>query len=236
MNKTYKVARSLSRGVVVTSEKASSRQGKVLKTIAAATLTAMAVGSTMAADVSGNLSVANTTFTVSGTNSNLTFKADDPSKVTKDDNTAWGSGDTLAAGSSFSLDKGTVVIDSVAGKYGVDGTGTIQLISRNGVSSQLNTNKTSLGTSGDIVVSFSSVAGSALTALSGGIENNNQESFTLGSKGSEGVVGHVVILDVAENGNAHVDSHGDLILENVIVQNKGGLIKCPDIGWQGDSS
>ena len=225
MNKTYKVARSLSRGVVVTSEKASSRQGKVLKTIAAATLTAMAVGSTMAADVSGNLSVANTTFTVSGTNSNLTFKADDPSKVTKDDNTAWGSGDTLAAGSSFSLDKGTVVIDSVAGKYGVDGTGTIQLISRNGVSSQLNTNKTSLGTSGDIVVSFSSVAGSALTALSGGIENNNQESFTLGSKGSEGVVGHVVILDVAENGNAHVDSHGDLILENVIVQNKGGLLE-----------
>ena len=228
MNKTYKVVRSLSRGVVVTSEKASSRQGKVLKTIAAATLTAMAVGSAMAADVDSNLSIANTTFTISGTTTGgyLTVKADDPNKVRKADNTAWVNGDTLqnAKDKSFTLDKGTVVIDSVEVNHSVKGAGTIQLISRNGVTSQFNTNQAMLGDSGDIVVSFSSVAGSALTGLSGGIEAT-KEAFTLGSKGSAGAEAHTVTLDVAENGNAHIDSHGDLILANVVVQNKGGLLE-----------
>ena len=36
MNRTYKVAKSLTRGVVVTSEKASSYQGKAVKTVIAA--------------------------------------------------------------------------------------------------------------------------------------------------------------------------------------------------------
>ena len=35
MNRTYKVAKSLTRGVVVTSEKASSYQGKAVKTVIA---------------------------------------------------------------------------------------------------------------------------------------------------------------------------------------------------------
>ena len=35
MNRTFKVAKSLTRGVVVTSEKASSYQGKVVKTVVA---------------------------------------------------------------------------------------------------------------------------------------------------------------------------------------------------------
>lgn len=174
MNKTYKVARSLSRGVVVTSEKASARQGKVFKTVFVAVLSALAAAGTEAAthEHTGPLYISNTTFTVSGTNSNLTFKADDQSKVTYEAGSAlaaWVNGETsLAQGSNFNLDKGTVVIDSVSANYGVDGTGTIQLISRNGVISQFNTNQTSLGTSGDIVVSFSSVVSSAVTAMSGG--------------------------------------------------------------------
>ena len=36
MNRTFKVAKSLTRGVVVTSEKASSYQGKAVKTVVAA--------------------------------------------------------------------------------------------------------------------------------------------------------------------------------------------------------
>ncbi|QDA54097.1 autotransporter outer membrane beta-barrel domain-containing protein [Sutterella faecalis] len=230
MNKTYKVARSLSRGVVVTSEKASARQGKVFKTVFVAVLSALAAAGTEAAthEHTGPLYISNTTFTVSGTNSNLTFKADDQSKVTYEAGSAlaaWVNGETsLAQGSNFNLDKGTVVIDSVSANYGVDGTGTIQLISRNGVISQFNTNQTSLGTSGDIVVSFSSVVSSAVTAMSGGIEST-KEAFTLGSKGSVGAEAHTVTLDVAENGNAHIDSHGDLILANVVVQNKGGRLE-----------
>ena len=35
MNRTFKVAKSLTRGVVVTSEKASSYQGKAVKTVIA---------------------------------------------------------------------------------------------------------------------------------------------------------------------------------------------------------
>lgn len=49
MNKTFKVARSLTRGTVVTSEKASSYQGKAVKTVIAAAV-ALAAGSAFAID------------------------------------------------------------------------------------------------------------------------------------------------------------------------------------------
>ena len=48
MNKTYKVARSLTRGTVVTSEAASSRQGKALKMVVAAVAAAFVGGVAMA--------------------------------------------------------------------------------------------------------------------------------------------------------------------------------------------
>ena len=48
MNKTFKVAKSLTRGTVVTSEKASSYQGKAVKTVIAAAV-ALAAGSALAA-------------------------------------------------------------------------------------------------------------------------------------------------------------------------------------------
>ena len=50
MNRTYKVAKSLTRGVVVTSEKASSYQGKVVKTVVAAAVASFVAGAAMAAD------------------------------------------------------------------------------------------------------------------------------------------------------------------------------------------
>ncbi|WP_337787675.1 autotransporter outer membrane beta-barrel domain-containing protein [Sutterella wadsworthensis] len=48
MNRTYKVAKSLTRGVVVTSEKASSYQGKAVKTVIAAAAATLVAGSAMA--------------------------------------------------------------------------------------------------------------------------------------------------------------------------------------------
>ena len=48
MNRTYKVAKSLTRGVVVTSEKASSYQGKAVKTVIAAAVATLVAGSAMA--------------------------------------------------------------------------------------------------------------------------------------------------------------------------------------------
>ena len=50
MNRTFKVAKSLTRGVVVTSEKASSYQGKAVKTVVAAAVAAMMAGAAVAAD------------------------------------------------------------------------------------------------------------------------------------------------------------------------------------------
>ena len=49
MNKTFKVARSLTRGTVVTSEKASSYQGKAVKTVIAAAVASLVAGAAMAA-------------------------------------------------------------------------------------------------------------------------------------------------------------------------------------------
>ncbi len=49
MNRTFKVAKSLTRGVVVTSEKASSYQGKAVKTVIAAAVATLVAGSAMAA-------------------------------------------------------------------------------------------------------------------------------------------------------------------------------------------
>ena len=54
MNRTYKVAKSLTRGVVVTSEKASSYQGKAVKTVVAAAVSSLLAGVAMAADTATN--------------------------------------------------------------------------------------------------------------------------------------------------------------------------------------
>lgn len=49
MNRTFKVAKSLTRGVVVTSEKASSYQGKAVKTVVAAAVASLVAGAAIAA-------------------------------------------------------------------------------------------------------------------------------------------------------------------------------------------
>lgn len=76
MNRTYKVAKSLTRGVVVTSEKASSYQGKAVKTVVAAAVALMATGAFAAA----------TDVTLDG--KNIEVKADQEVVVTKNTETA----------------------------------------------------------------------------------------------------------------------------------------------------
>ncbi|WP_297610135.1 autotransporter domain-containing protein [uncultured Sutterella sp.] len=91
MNKTFKVARSLTRGTVVTSEKASSYQGKAVKTVVAAAVSALmlSAGAVMAAD-------AETTT--------------DPYTITKD--TTFKSGDlTEAAVKNLTLESGTLTVN-----------------------------------------------------------------------------------------------------------------------------
>ncbi len=54
MNRTFKVAKSLTRGVVVTSEKASSYQGKAVKTVVAAAVAALMAGAAVADDAAAD--------------------------------------------------------------------------------------------------------------------------------------------------------------------------------------
>ena len=54
MNRTFKVAKSLTRGVVVTSEKASSYQGKAVKTVIAAAVSALVAGVAMAGETTAS--------------------------------------------------------------------------------------------------------------------------------------------------------------------------------------
>ena len=72
MNRTFKVAKSLTRGVVVTSEKASSYQGKAVKTVIAAAVSALVAGVAMA----GETTAASTEWKDKTINQDFTVSAD----------------------------------------------------------------------------------------------------------------------------------------------------------------
>ena len=130
MNKTFKVARSLTRGTVVTSEKASSYQGKAVKTVIAAAVATLVAGSAMAAA---------TTFTevtlTEGTD--ITFTGDKSAangtvngKVeTTQANDTFEAGDTLATSAKVIFQKGELSVIGVADKTvgSIDGSGTITI-------------------------------------------------------------------------------------------------------------
>ena len=123
MNKTFKVARSLTRGTVVTSEKASSYQGKTVKTVvAAAVATVMAgvAGSAIAADAT---ETAKTTVTVTSS-SDVTTDQATASKV-------WNGKDFSGYVSETNKDFGALYINRVSGSI----TSPIQNLRFNGNSS-----------------------------------------------------------------------------------------------------
>ena len=121
MNKTFKVAKSLTRGTVVTSEKASSYQGKAVKTVIAAAVASLVAGSAMAAattftevtlDAGETVTIqANNKSTVTGTvtgkdNANpakeATFKANDV--LANNAKVALNGGDLVFVGMDQTLD------------------------------------------------------------------------------------------------------------------------------------
>ena len=80
MNKTFKVARSLTRGTVVTSEVASSYQGKTLKTVIAATVASLVAGMAMATESNDAPKLNNVDITT-GTVSSHTYDVMLPEKL-----------------------------------------------------------------------------------------------------------------------------------------------------------
>ena len=172
MNRTFKVAKSLTRGVVVTSEKASSYQGKAVKTVVAA-----AVAGVIAA-VGGSAFAAKTTV------DDLYLEAGASIVKDKDNTTAVINGTAYvddkktkwdadkyqhSADTKLHLNNATVTIDStgttgyfVMERGGVTGTGTISITAGEGAGDH----QVGLGSTGavklddaDITLAYSATKG-----------------------------------------------------------------------------
>ena len=146
MNKTFKVARSLTRGTVVTSEKASSYQGKAVKTVIAAAV-ALVAGAAMAAPAQWDIKIDGTTLTLEGTSGGTAadYKPTDATKitVTESANTAntsnWNSNHSLSSAVDLTLDNDAQLVLTAKGGDLVDvttatlgGSGVVTLNAANG--------------------------------------------------------------------------------------------------------
>ena len=146
MNKTFKVARSLTRGTVVTSEKASSYQGKAVKTVIAAAV-ALVAGAAMATPAQRDIKIDGTTLTLEGTSGGTAadYKPTDATKitVTESANTAntsnWNSNHSLSSAVDLTLDNDAQLVLTAKGGDLVDvttatlgGSGVVTLNAANG--------------------------------------------------------------------------------------------------------
>ena len=110
MNRTYKVAKSLTRGVVVTSEKASSYQGKAVKTVIALAVASL-VGSVGATALTGPVE-------------HVTISSDQTTEVTTSVEGKWGEGDAAdytAKTSTVTVDGGKLTITGNSAGLNVGG-------------------------------------------------------------------------------------------------------------------
>ena len=243
MNKTFKVARSLTRGTVVTSEKASSYQGKAVKTVVAAAVAAVmagVAGSAMAADAyvgeGANITVtAKADGSAAETTVSKVFEADADGKATNKEFTAAG----LTADSTVYLHNGALNLtatDKVEAEKevtDVKGYGSINFTAVNGAEAhnakltvgRVNPQSTTvIGNEGDLTISFTNT-GSGDKKGTSTLTSANTYGLKLGA--SEPTDHHqagVVTLDVADGAKAVVEaSAGKLTLDNVVFKNAGDL-------------
>ncbi len=246
MNKTFKVARSLTRGTVVTSEKASSYQGKAVKTVIAAAV-ALVAGSAMAAavptqDAAGNIKVTGN-ITVTGTDVV-------PSKngtVLQYDATSWKDvaeqSGTVSYNNVIFLDNGALKVQAkadgtVAGDFSVKeivGTGTLSVSAVNKAGSVATAQGSTLkiGTAGlgnhegdNLTVAFTSTGATAKIDEQGVATIELAGSAEIGHVGDLPKKNGVVNFTVDENTNALVESTvagTDLSINNATFSNSGRL-------------
>ncbi|WP_443980533.1 autotransporter domain-containing protein [Sutterella wadsworthensis] len=250
MNRTFKVAKSLTRGVVVTSEKASSYQGKAVKTVIAAAVASLVAGTAMAADNEvKDLTLNGTTLTITGSTAADMKVADeaktiiDP-KVTEGttDRTTWKNGtDIFGYKGMLTLNQGELVVEghtkTIQGAVKVKDTGTISLAATKTKDGVLKlgdpavNEEYKLGADGDLVVNFKAEASSEKTVQLLG----RQETFTFGAvqKKTGDIItepAHAVVLNVAKDVKAEIgfDSSAGLQnttlkLDNIALNNAGQL-------------
>lgn len=178
MNRTFKVAKSLTRGVVVTSEKASSYQGKAVKTVVAAAVASLVAGAAMAATTpvddiklgaDGALvkNSTNVTAAVTGT-ATVTYKDGSDIKTDK-----WNADKYNHTGTTtVTLDGGKIVVDATGytssedftmGKGSVTGNGTIA-VTAGTKAAKLFLNKYSDGTGGALTLKKADITLAGTTA------------------------------------------------------------------------
>ena len=250
MNRTFKVAKSLTRGVVVTSEKASSYQGKAVKTVIAAAVASLVAGTAMAVENTvENLTLNGTTLTITGGDAAGMKVADeaktiiDP-KVTEGttNRTTWKNGtDIFGYKGMLTLNQGELVVEghtkTIQGALNVKDTGTISLAATKTKDGVLKlgdptvTNEYKLGADGDLVVNFKAEASSEKTVQLLG----RQATFTFGAveeKTGDIITepAHAVALNVAKDVKAEIGfdnganlSGTTLKLDNIALNNAGQL-------------
>ncbi|WP_297609803.1 autotransporter domain-containing protein [uncultured Sutterella sp.] len=245
MNKTFKVARSLTRGTVVTSEKASSYQGKAVKTVVAAAVAAVmagVAGSAMAAAADAYVG-SDASITVSTEADSSTQKVTVNKVVTyvdgKKTDTAF-TADNLDPASTIVLAGGPLNL-TATDKGGVtqsvkdvNGYGSINFTAVNGETAH-NATLTVTGTDsdkaaavigdeGDLTISFKNT-GSGANKGTSTLTSSDAQGLTLGvSKPADHHQAGAVTLDVADGAKAVVEaSAGALTLDNVVFKNAGDL-------------
>ena len=178
MNKTFKVARSLTRGTVVTSEKASSYQGKAVKTVIAAAVASLVAGAAMAADTPADgtilidgITVVSTDGTLSDNKTSIQKYTATTSKWDKLDSTAaLATLETkpiqLANGSTLSIEAKTGAETATLSSLSGNGTLVIKSVNKAADDGEAYTNAVTLATGGiadtkgqNLTVKFDSVAG-----------------------------------------------------------------------------
>lgn len=248
MNKTFKVARSLTRGTVVTSEKASSYQGKAVKTVIAAAV-ALVAGSALAATAYSDVTVSNGA-TVVFENGKITIQGagatgvkDGETKATdiadkteitfKDASVPVFKGGSIVVNAAY--DQTTDVVDQSTTDFGtaaVQTTGNISVNAYKGAGKDATLKLQNIGIS-EGAISFDilpQVSDDKTDAdkVKTGAATLSAGTVTLGSYSGKPELGTVVskqvsvknVKDLTATVNA---STGNLTLANVAVDNAGAL-------------
>ena len=233
MNKTFKVARSLTRGTVVTSEKASSYQGKAVKTVIAAAVASLVAGAAMAANTVYVVDGAALTFGSDGAESSAQAAVTlDSGKVYKDKTISTENeikASALTKDDTIHLVGGTVNVNAVkdvAQKVTAAelSKGNLVISAFDDATANKDATVTYTGTNpvGEVTVTFAKNTGSG--TKKGVSTLTNAEDFILGVDADENNRYAEVTTLVTEAGAAGtVSSTKNLTLKNVAFQNEGEL-------------
>ena len=202
MNRTFKVAKSLTRGVVVTSEKASSYQGKAVKTVVAAAVASLVAGAAMAATTVTDIKLGADGALVKDS-TNVTAAVTGTATVTYGDKKTdkWDADKYSHTGTTtVTLDGGKIVVDATGytgsedftmGKGSVTGNGTIA-VTAGTKAAKLFLNKNSDGTGGELTLKKGDItlagttAAAALEAGSNVTIDEGSLNFTLAGDAKTG--------------------------------------------------